>query len=229
MAITLTELITNVRSAVDEATARGWSDAELTVWINDGLKDVARKTQSLQQYSASIAGVASQAKYDLPTDLLGLHRVEYQTGTQVYPLQLMTIDEFDQYWGLQQDTASSYPFIAYTWGFPGAATSLKLGIYPVLSSSTGTIRIWYYRLPVTLASGTDVAEIPAGWENLVVDYCEYRARRKFRDPSWQEAKALYDENLSYMIDSTRQWQESNQSIQYGNLTVPAWIYGGDDY
>lgn len=231
MTTTLAQLRTNVRSALDESSPRFWSDAELTVWINMGLADIGRKAQVIQQYSATITGVANQQKYDLPTDLVTLHRVEFidAGGTQVYPLQLLTIEQMDQYWGLQQDTASSYPFAAYVWGYTGGAATLKLGIYPVLSSNGGTIRLYYYRLPATLVNSSDIAELPAGWESLIIDYCEYRAKRKAKDPTWQEAKMLYDEQLDDMIDATRQWHDTNQAIQIGTSTVPHWLYSREDW
>lgn len=231
MSRTLSSLIEQVRSTLDEPQSRFWSDAELIRWINDGLTDVARRSQTLQQYSATIAGVAGQSKYNLPTDLINLHRVEFTpaSSTQTYPVQLMTRAELDQYWGMDQTTQSSYPWAATVWGFPGTSTSLQLQIYPTLSSSGGTINLYYYRLPTPLASVNDIAEIPAGWESLIIDFCEYRAKRKSRDPSWQEAKMLYDEAVDNLIDTTRQWHESNQAITRGFQTVPSWLYSKEDW
>lgn len=231
MSKTLTQLLSDVRSALDEPVARFYTDAELTRWINDGLVDVARRTQTLAHFSATITGVANQTKYNLPTDLITLHRVEFvpASSTQVYPVQLMTPAELDQYWGSQQDTASSYPWAAAVWGFPGQTATLQLQIYPVLSSNGGTIRLWYYRLPATLTAGADIAEIPAGWESLISDYCEYRAKRKARDATWQEAKMLYDEAVDNMIDTTRAWHDTNQAITVGFNTVPSWLYSREDW
>lgn len=219
---TLVATRTDVRAHLGEITARMWSDVQLTVWINEGLRDIARRTETIQSFSASVAVVAGTAEFTAPADMLRVHRIEYvPTGqTVVYPVHLTTYDELDQLWGLYPNTTGGIPVYAALWGFP---PTVKIRLYPV-PSMAGNLNIFYYRLPAVVAVDADVLEVLAGYEDLIVLYCEYVARRKDRDPSWQDAKALYEERVSLMVETTRQWHDQARTISMGNHSVPAWLY-----
>jgi hypothetical protein len=232
MPASLTILLANVRSNIDEASARFWSDAELTTWINDALRDVARRTEEILHLPPiPLAIVAGTGKYNLPVDVIRVHRIEFiPTGsTQTYPVTKTTHEEVDRIWGLNQSTQSAYPSYFVLWGTPGiAASPLVVQFYPVPAQS-GTANIFYYRVPAKLVNGSDVAELPEGWDDVIVDYCEYRAKRKSKDPTWQEAKALYDEKLVTMIDVTRAYSDAASSFITARGPLPSWLYGGDDW
>ena len=40
--------LTNIRAKLDEVTSGQWTDAEIRSWINEGAKDIARRTETLQ-------------------------------------------------------------------------------------------------------------------------------------------------------------------------------------
>lgn len=229
MPVTLNTILTDVRNRLDETTARFWTDAELTNWINDGLRDISRRTETIQQFYTGLTTTASQAKYHLPPDVIRIHRVEYApAGTSNrYPVQASTYQEMDQIWGINQLTQTmSYSYAYVLWGFP---PNLIMQLYPVPASSGDTVNIFYYRLPNKLVNTTDIAEIPEGWQDLVSLYCEYVARRKDKDDGWKEAKQLYDETLANMYDMTRQWHDQARAMTIGYNAVPEWLYGGLDY
>ena len=48
--------------------------------------------------------------------------------------------------------------------------------------------------------------------------------RKDADPRWQEAKALFEDKLLHMVDSTRRWIDSAGGFQTGTTTLPRWIW-----
>lgn len=222
---TLSDTRTDVRAHLNESTARFWTDAQLNVWINEGLRDVARRTETIQTFYTSISAVAGTAEYTLPTNVLRVHRVEFvPTGnTQVYPVTVTTYDELDSVWGVYPNTVQGIPVYAAMWGFPPL---LKMRLYPV-PSQAGTLNVFYYRLPATASADGDTLEILSGYEDLIVLYCEYVAKRKDRDPTWQEAKALYEERVENMIETTRQWHDQAMTITVGVNAVPRWLYDAD--
>lgn len=229
---TLAQLRTAIRLQIDEPTARFWTDADLNQWINDGLKDIARRTETIQSYNTSVSAVVGTAKYAFPTDLIRVHRVEFTpTGqTTTYTLEAKTQDEMDRIWFGDQTSQSSYPSYFMIWGFPGGTGTMehKFQVWPV-PSQTGTFNIYYYRVPTALSADGDVAQVPSGWEDLLTFYCMYRALLKKLDPTFQAAKALYDEQIMYMIDTTRAWHDQNQAIMRNGVAIPSYLHSGGDW
>lgn len=225
MSETLVQLRTDVRSHLDEITARFWSDTELNRWINEACVDMARRTETLQNFNTNMKTYPGQAKYPMPKHIIRIHRLEFVpfNSTNVYTVTASTYQELDQYWGITQQSQMSYPYYYCLWGTPGI--NLTIQLYPV-PSQAGTLNVFYYRLPITMVNDTDTAEIPSGWDDMVVLYCEYVAKRKDKDPTWQEAKGLYEERLSTMVDITRQWHDQERTIFFGNGAIPEWLYGG---
>lgn len=226
---TLTQALADVRSRIDESSSTNgyWTDAELTRWINEAQRDIARRVEVLQQFSTTVLAVAGTAKYNLPADVIRVHRVDFvPTGsTQVYPMESRVYDEMDQVWGVNPNTQRSYPSFYVIWGVPGG-TGLQMQVYPV-PSSAGNFNLYYYRLPVALVNAGDTLDIPEGWQDLVSLYCEYVAKRKLRDQTWQEAKQLYDESLSNLIAVTRDYTDNPRTIIYGGKAIPSWLYEFD--
>lgn len=229
MPVTLVNIRTDVRARLDEAgTGRFWLDSELNQWINAGVRDVARKSETIQSFNTTINAVPNQAKYSLPQDVIRVNRIEYvPTGTnQNYPIQPSTYQEMDQIWGINQlSQTMSYPYNYVLWGFP---PNLVVQFYPV-PASAGVFNLFYYRVPHLLVNDTDIVEIPEGWDDLVSLYCEFTAKRKDKDQTWQDAKQLYDEGIIDLIERTRQWHDQARTITVGYNAVPEWLYGGLDY
>lgn len=229
MSATLSDILADVRSRLDETTVRFWLDSELTRWINEGLRDISRRAEVLLSYNTNIPALPNCAKYVLPNDVLRVHRVEFipsGSNQSTYTLQASTYQEMDNVWGIRQSVQRSYPSYYVLWGVAGPI-GITMQLYPV-PSQAGTINLYYYRLPKTLVATTDVAEIPEGWQDLVALYCEYLAMRKDRDPRWQESKQLYEESLIAMINVTRQLHDQARSVTVGTMNVPNWLYEFDD-
>lgn len=219
---TLIETRNDVRAHLNEASARLWTDAQLNTWINEGLRDIARRTETIQKFSSSIAVTANDPTYTLPAEVLRVHRAEWVPTASglVFPLQLATYNEMDQYWGVNGTTMPGQPQYLVMWGFP---PTVEIRLWPV-PAEAGAINLFYFRLPAVATLDADTIEVLAGYEDLIVLYCEYIARRKDRDPTWQEAKALYEERVTLMVETTRQWHDQAQVISVGASAVPRWLY-----
>ena len=254
MPVTLSNAIFRLRSKLNEPayptapnsvpgnpTPRQFTDTELTEWINDGLRDVARRAEGLITYDTTITisayvPIPGQAAptYPLQTDIIRIQRIEfipYGAINQVYPLQASTQQQMDQVWGTYQQNPASYPQFWVTRGYPGGSgrNQFLLQVYPVPSQG-GTLNVYYYRHPTRLtdpvantAEYQVTLDIVEGWDDAVIDFAEYKALQKARDPEWKDRKAEYEEKVAQMIDVTRQWTDQPSYMTYGTRFMPSWL------
>jgi hypothetical protein len=214
---------------------RLYTDRELTDWINDGCRDIARRTEDLANTNTTTPVIVGTAAYALPTDTIRLHRVDFQpTGsTQVYPIEIRNRNEIDQLIGFNPTIQSSYPWVCWLWGTPGNVTfPLTVTFYPVFSTG-GTLSLWYFRMPVRIADPTvdpsqyqTLVETVEGWDDLVVEYAMTRALQKARNPEWQQRKQEYEAQLASMVDVTRQYHDqANRMLGSRERWSMDWLYG----
>lgn len=222
---TQAQILLAVRERLDEATAGEWSDAELRRWINQGANDIARRTETLHTVVTS-ATIVGDSTYTAPADTIRISRVEWTPNNtdNIYPLEYRDFNAMDPIWWTNQASTSSNPQYWTTSGFP---PSLTIRLYPV-PSSTGFINVFYYRYPTQLATdgsdANDTVELPTGWDDIVVDYVEYTALRKDRDPRWQEAKQLYEQHVDEVFALSRRWTDQPGIITPDTPNVPAWLW-----
>jgi hypothetical protein len=224
---TQAQLLSDVRSRLDEQSPQFYQDSELRRWLNQGARDVARRTETLQT-TASINLSAGQQQYSAPVDTLRIYRVEYHdTSSRISVLEYRDYNNADSVWWTAQLTVQSTPLMWTAWGFP---PNLKIVLYPIPSNPGTTIKVFYYQSPTDLATDGTASNtslpIPAGREDLIADFAEYMALRKARDPRWQEAKGLYDEKVQSMIDQTRRW--TDQAGTYDTDGYPLHPYVWDE-
>lgn len=212
MTATLAETRADVRDHLDELVPAFYPDLTLDRWIYEGARDVARRGEVLQDVQ-SYTLQADQVNYDAPPDMVRIHRVEYRQSTSyVYALEYRTIDSMDDVWFTSREVAGSLPEYWSFWGTPGIASS-QIYIYPIVSNATADgLRVFYYRLPHKPEVDTDPVEVPAGWEDLVVLYCEMNALRRAGSARWQEAQTMYEARLLTLIEVTRQFTDQQTLI-----------------
>src|SRR6516164_1672989 len=112
MPATLGTVIKEVRTMLDEKTPRFWDNDDLATWINEGARDIARRTETLEAL-IQFEAIYTQPTYPLPMDTLRVHRVEFQNVVQnampiTYPLEMRSINEMDQIWGSMQYQQRAY-------------------------------------------------------------------------------------------------------------------------
>lgn len=225
---TQAEFIRKSRVRLDELTERAYTDRAIREWINEGARDIARRTESLEDRD-TIAAVVGTAEYTLSTDTIRVHRVEFTpTGDDTVRLEYVDIKDMDSFGWRQRTLRQDRPYVYSIWG---SGRTLKLITFPV-PATAGNFTVWFYKLPEALdeTALTDMAEhveIPPAWDDILLDYIEYRALRKDRDPRWQEAKALYDEHSAEMYDNTRRWvDQGGMILPNSGGAVPAWLSEG---
>jgi len=222
MAVTLLQARRAVRELLDEETPASYKDSYLDHLIHEGCVEIARSSEVLE-HSATIDVVASTREYDLPTDMIRAHKVDFEVDNDGHHATL-THQDFHNANAVQwHGDNEGMPTLYTMWGRPGA---VKIILYPS-PAYAGTLTVHYYKLPTPPADQNSTLEIPEGWENVVYLYVEYRALRRDRDPRWQEAKALFDEALGGLFDITRRHTDQSGQIIPGIQAVNSWLYEMD--
>lgn len=234
MAITQFQAMTDIRARLDEPSSRYWDDKDLRRWINEIAKDMARRTESLRgtySHAVVVGDSACTPLFTSTTNLYRIYRVEFipTSSGQVYPLEYRDPNAADEVWGLSQQITEGIPAIWTSWGAP---PTLSLQVFPS-PSLAGDLKLWYYRLPTSLATDTaaDAAtnvDVVAGWEDVLVDGVEYKAKRRDSDSSWTEAKQEYEQHLEAMMEATTRFSDAAGMIVTPNGGyIPTWLYGSD--
>lgn len=217
--------ITLVRSRLDEPTTKFYTDTELIAWINAGVKDISRRTE-LNQEKGEIAAAPSTQQYFIPNDCIRVHHVEYKAANNddVKTLEYRDLNTMDEvWWSKQTQTEREYPAYYTLWGMP---PNLAILLWPI-PATLGTIFVYYYKQPGDTTVLVDELPLPMGWDDALVDYCEYNALRKARDPRWQEAKQLYEEKVATLYDLTRRYSDQSGTVVGGGTGhLPLWLVEG---
>lgn len=179
--MTLGTALTNLRDRLNEPTEATWSDASLRRYVNEGLREVSRRSEGWRT-STTVAVSANTATYTLTgVDIVRLSAQIYfqPTGeTSRIPLEYQDQANLDRIWGADMVRQTGYPDYWTTEGFDAPGSGLVLRLFPV-PSVAGTLHIYFYRFATELATDgtedTDNLDCPAGWEDTVVDYAMYRA------------------------------------------------------
>jgi hypothetical protein len=210
--LTQAEAITEVSTyRLDDSANARFTAAMVRTWINDGMVDIARRTECLRA-SSTISVTADVATVTGPVDCIRIHRAEYYpTGSDLrYPLEYRDFNQMDVLWGVNQNISTAIPAYYTTWGFPPTLT-IRLAPVPAVA---GSLLVYYYRLPAELATAntndaSTVLDLPTGWHDLVLDYVEAMAYRADRRPDrYQEAWARYLENLQAMVAATERFTDA---------------------
>lgn len=250
MPVTQATALTHLRERLSETTARAWTDNELVRYLNEAAREIAIRTECFATLT-DIPVAANQYFVYPPTNAIRIHKVDwipstsvdgtvqpYSTSESVYPLAYTQINNMDAVRGSGEQTAYGIPSMYSTWGHPGVSSgaggptptgTFRIIIYP-RPQTPGYIRIYYYRLPVDMATGTAgaILDLPEGWEHLAYDYAEFRAKLKDGDQNWQVSKSEFEGRLEVFKNQFARLVDENDTIGvdafwYGNQ------YGIDDW
>lgn len=227
--VTQAQTLTSARAMLGEpGAAVTWANAELYGYINDAVADIARRTETIQK-STQVPLPADIRKVAAPADALRIHTVSWKATAdpRVYPLDIVDLHNMDAMWYTQQTITKGVPTAVTFWGYPPA---IDMVFYPT-PNVAGEAQVHYYGLPDRLKTdGTDGSKtlvIPAGYEDLVVEYVCYLAQRRDANQRWQEHKQAYEEGLAVLFDQTRRWTDQQGSIVPNGRggVLPDWLVG----
>ena len=160
-------IVTNARTYINEASAVFWSDAELLVYLNDGMVDIATRARCLED-TETISLVADQIEYAPTSTFLAITAVQYSTTT--YTKGLLPGSPKEVGLAVGEDSVAE-PVYWYEWND-------RVGAYPALSSVTSeTIVLYAISLPSTLTADEDVTT-PAIFDRALTLYTAAQALYK---------------------------------------------------
>lgn len=228
MPVTVATAVTSLRERLDESVAAQWSDVQLRRWLNEGIRDIARRTRHYRD-TAEVAVTAGTGEYTVDADIMHIYHAYFQPDgdSRQIPLEPRAWEAMNNIWWDQQDQQAGYPCLFTTYGYSPA---LKIKLYPV-PSVDGDITLHIARLPEELdvTSGTGNIDAPTAWLEVAYDYAEYMALRKDRDPRWQESMQMYQEKVQGMIDMQDHLNAPGEFVQAGAGMYPSWLIDGNGY
>lgn len=225
MTVTLATARGEVRSLLDEPNAQFWSDAEINSWLNQGAQDIAREAQALWMQT-NVTAVVNQQYYQLPTDFLGVHRIDFaiNNSDQVYNLEFRGIKTMDEIWGILQHLPAAFPQAFYIWNSSGSAGGEPyFGTYPVVAD-TGTFTVYYYRNAIPALSDGTLLDVTPAYEDIAYNYAVAKAKQKDRDPTWQDYMGWYRQQLQNMFDKTARFSDQGDQFTSGTPNWPLYLY-----
>lgn len=224
--VSVADAVTSIRERLDEASASQWTDVQIRRWLNEGIREMARRTMHyMDSDSVSVTAGAQNGIWTLPSDILKVMQVYWQPDSdtsQQLPLQGRQWAAMDQYWGNRQNMESGWPLM---WATRGYAPTLTIKIYPV-PSEAGTLLLNVARLPaaIDITSGTGNVDAPEGWVEVAFFYCEYMARRKDRDMEMaMESMQQFQSLIASMIENGDYNNVPDEFLWNGRTYLPDWL------
>lgn len=224
---TLSDLISRTRDRIGEPTEGYWTNREIRGYINEAARDISRRSEALST-DATLSVVAGTTSYTLPTNVVKLLKPATFTPTGSsarYPLDPVDRSNAISRWGISQDINTGTPCMYTITGYAG---TYAMVIYPK-PSVAGTINYRYAKYTTDLSTtgsqdGSSV-DIPFGWEDVAVDYAEYRCwmKRRERDMA-AAARQSYDAGLAGLAEA------GNRPVEVpGEITRDPFWWVNDDW
>lgn len=194
---TLGKVISNVRSMLNQPNAANsnWSDAQLTLWINQGVQryfgEVVQNVEGHWTKTALLDIASGVETVDLPTDFFEIKSLWkiVSDGAVVLPY-LNSIS--DSYSTISGETGGETYFPSYYF------RENKIVLRPVPQmSETGGLRIEYIYFPETMLNAGDVmtSNIAPIFAELIEMYAVYKAKTQQSLVNGSDMAALAKGNL----------------------------------
>lgn len=160
MAKTLVNLRDDVETRLGDTTNTIWTEAELTSYIKEGYDELCLQTLILwKRDTSAIAETDGTATYALPSDLLKLDRLEFDSQ-RMTPLTAMEARQHYPYFLTVEGTPHSYVY-----ELDGVLT---VRLIPI-PSTTGTETVLeYFRRGAALSADATELQIPDRYTDYIV-------------------------------------------------------------
>jgi len=206
----LLEIKTAVKRQFGDESGAQITEADITRWANDAIRDIVRKVEITNQHRET-AVIAGDAGYELPDSFMYIARVTLDNRL----LPERKLRDLDLESRAVDETGSGTPESYYIW-------NRTIYLYPTPAvGGSANLDIWYVSSPAALVADEDVPEIPAFMHEDIVRYC--LARAKELDEDWQAA-SLMNSDYEARVMQARYEQSAQPTDTYPSIrTLP-----GDD-
>jgi hypothetical protein len=218
MPVTVATAVEALRERLDEKSESQWEDKQLRRWLNEGIRDLARRTR-LYQDQAEIDVTANIGEYTLDEDILAIEHLLWKPDAETLkrPLEPRAFEGVQRY--INETGADPVFYTTY-----GHAPLLKVQLWPI-PTRAGTLYFYGPMLPTQHDINTGSGNIDAitGWYEATLDYAEYMALRKDRQEIWKDIFVQYEAKVQQMIELSAT-DDAPGEIQFtGTSLVPRWL------
>jgi hypothetical protein len=181
------------------------TDQAMYDWINDAMREIVLD-QKLLRLKATSSTLIGQSNYGFPTDLLRLDHVSVdgealeQTTTQQIS---RTVENMDDSVNFPRGTPEYY------WVY-----GREIYLYPA-PAAVKTITMYYYRNPTEVTALANTPELPAEYDNRIIEYCLAQAAELDDDDNRAQLKR---QQFEIGLDKTKDEQEGGQDM-YAHMGV----------
>lgn len=152
LALTLSEIRTNIRRNVRDtassASLRRYSDAVLNAYINEAQRIVVNDTWASSEFTSQSI-TSGTTYYGIPSNTIRVWRVTLNNANlPELELGQLDADNYDTAWSTATNSPTAY--------FIDKSSRNAVGLYPVPSSSGGTLKVYFFQLVPDLSSDSDV-------------------------------------------------------------------------
>jgi len=161
-ALTVQKITDRVRRQFGDIGGALITDQAMYDWINDAMREIILENNLLKVRANSIT-VANQSNYGLPSDLLRFDHISYE-GEALPSISVQEASNTVE----NMDDATNFPRgIPQTYWVYGN----ELFLYPAPTAAGVTITIYYNRNPVEITTMAGIPELPARYDNRLIEYC----------------------------------------------------------
>lgn len=182
------------------------TDDDITSWVNEAVRHIVTKNESLLQKITFFDAVKDQVDYGLPGDLFLLRSINFKYYEYYAHLRNLDLTKFNEYmdgWdGNTNNTGKPQIYTIY-------AGTLKL--FPSCDKDiTDGIKIYYSRLPIEVVADEDIPDLPAEYYNTVLSYVMQQAYEL--DEDWEAVKNKQQQvQADILVNRSRQDRESMET------------------
>lgn len=194
---TASTIIDNAESIVNDSDNDIVSAAEMLVWLNDGMIDIASRSHCLET-TESVTLLASTIEYTITSTYTTVKAVQYVDASgNTYALKKGSPGS------VGQNTAITQPTYWYDWGG-------KIGVYPALSSvTTETVTLYLITRPTAITSGDNVTT-PALYDTALTYYVAAHAFLKDRQTGrYAQLMSMYLQEMAQIRADLNEYPRGN--------------------
>lgn len=186
-----------VRTKFGDTSGAELTDTDLLSWINDGMTEIARRTQQ-PQATATTPTIVGTAAYSITTfaaDVLRLRSVMLDGSV----LSGLSIEEADTLLGDRERANVGRGTPGYFWVFADA-----INLWPI-PSAAGTLKLSYVKRPAAVTVDGDTPGIPTHMHVDLVDYVVAQVLESTGDPDRADRRMSRFEAGAAMAAADAEW------------------------
>lgn len=213
-ALTVSKVFTRVQNLFGDTDQIQITEAMVIDWINDAQREAVMQHEALLPEETTIAAVADQSTYSLPSDLFTLRHV-YFDGYMIKYMTQLELNERVDGWRNPDLFPSAVLPVAYT-----RVKDNEIILFPAPTES-GTITVVYSRYSQDVTTTADPIDLPEYYHSYVEHFCMMKAYEL--DENWDAS-----DRKASILQKTLDFNNAKETW-FGRDTFPHVTVMPEDY